>query len=171
MVVEGPTSPHLCRSFETSVHTSAFKCFVRTFRPLYRVGWWETAIAECDSVTGIRLTVFARFRHRSGAKLNLVQAVHDSICWEINKSGLAGANLASAFSHAYSSLREANLVDGLLGPKTLATFASSTQVPERVCIRESFNIPNILKWGYRICVVDDGAALSPGCSLVKPGRR
>ena len=135
MVVAGPNSSGMYRSFETSVHTSVFKCFVRTFRPLYPVSWWETAIAECDSVTGIRLRVFARFRHRSGAKLNLVQAVHDSICWEIDKSGLAGATLARAFSNAYSSLRVANLVDCRSEPKTLATFADRTQIPERVCVR------------------------------------
>jgi hypothetical protein len=135
MVAAGPNSYGMNRSFETSVHTSVFKCFVRTFRPLYPVGWWETAIAECDSVTGIRLRVFARFRHRRGAKLNLAQAVHDSICWEINKSGLAGATLARALSNGYSSLRVANLVDGRLEPKTLATFADRTRISERACVR------------------------------------
>ena len=90
-------------------------------------------------MTGVRVRVFARFRHRSGAKLNLVQAVHDSICWEINKSGLAGANLASAFSNAYYSLRVENVVDGWLEPKTLKTFVAKTQIPERGCVRRDFN--------------------------------
>jgi len=121
MVFAGPTSPHLHRSFETSVHTPGFKCFVRTFRPLYLVGWWQTAIVQCHSETGISIGVFARLRHRNGTKLDVVQTVHDTLCWEINQSGVAGGDLASAFSNAYSSLREANLVDGWVDPKSLAT--------------------------------------------------
>ena len=112
MVVAGPISSHLLRSFETSVHTSAFKCFVRTFRPLYLVGWWETAIVECHPETGVRLGVFARFRQQNDTMLNVVQAVHNSFCREINQSGMAGADLASAFANAYLSLLEENISDG-----------------------------------------------------------
>src|SRR3974390_2283914 len=125
MVAIGPTSSHLLRSFETSVHTSAFKCFIRTFRPGYLVGRWETAVAECDSVTGIRLKTFGRFRHRSHLKPNLVQAVHDCFCWEIDKLGLAGADLASAFSNAYYPLWKEKVVDGWVEPKALTSFAAS----------------------------------------------
>jgi hypothetical protein len=112
MVVAGPTSLRPPRSFETSVHTSAFKCFVRTFRPLYLVGWWETAIVECHSETGIRVGVCARFRQQNDTRLDVVQAVHNSFCCEINQSGMAGADLASAFANAYSSLLEENIFDG-----------------------------------------------------------
>lgn len=122
MVVAGPTSSHLLRSFETSVHNSAFKCFVRTFRPLYLVGGWETAIAECHSVTGIRLKVFARFRYRRSVKLNLVKMVHDSFCCDIEKSGLAGTDLTNSFANVYCSLLKENVVDGWVEPRTLATF-------------------------------------------------
>jgi hypothetical protein len=67
--------------------------------------------------TPIWIKVFARCRHRNGAKLDLVQAAHDSFCSEINKSGLAGADLASAFSNAYYSLRGRNVVDGWVEPR------------------------------------------------------
>jgi hypothetical protein len=116
VIVAGPTSSHLLRSHETSVHTPGFKCFVRTFRPLFMFGHWETEIVECHSMTGVRSRNFARFHHRHGAGLHKAHAVHDSFCEEINKSGQSGSNLARACSDAYYSLWEQNVVDGWAEP-------------------------------------------------------
>jgi hypothetical protein len=112
VIVAGPTSSRLLGSLETTVHTSGFKCFVRTFRPLFAFGHWETEIVECHYSTGIRFRNFTRFRHRHGIDLQRIQAVHDSFCQKINDLGRDGSDLGRAFSDAYHSLQEQDAVDG-----------------------------------------------------------
>ena len=112
MIVAGPNSSHLLGSLETTVHTSGFKCFVHTFRPLFMFGQWKTEIVECHSATGISVRKFARFKHSHGVGLEKVHAVHDSFCQESDESGRNGSDLSCAVSAAYHSLWGQKGMDG-----------------------------------------------------------
>jgi len=132
VIIAGPTSSHLLGSLETTVHTSGFRCFVRTFRPLFAFGHWETEIIECHSSTGIRLRISTRFRHRHIIDLQKIQSVHDSFCQKINESGRNGSDLGRAFSDAYHALQEQNVADGGGLPKPPQQLTAKSFAPPRL---------------------------------------